>query len=137
MEHVEGKFTFAYRPSKIVTDSRCFVSKIDKLFTVHDDEVIKILTDMQLIDSEHMWDRILENNDVRNQIHAIIESVPPYLKISIAASGRTLSENVQEVKELLVDLNLFDSEHVWEIILKSDYVKNQIYAMLESVGHFQ
>ena len=93
---------------------------------------------MQLIDSDDMWDRILENDDVRNQIYAIIESVPPYLKISsTAASGRTLSENIQEVKELLVDLNLLDSEHVWEIILKSDDVKNQIYAMLESVGHFQ
>ena len=93
---------------------------------------------MQLIDSDDMWDRILENDDVRNQIYEIIESVPPYLKISsTAASGRTLSENIQEVKELLVDLNLLDSEHVWEIILKSDDVKNQIYAMLESVGHFQ
>ena len=130
MEHVEGKFTFKYI-SKIVT------SKIGKLFTVHD-AMMKTLKDMKLIDSEHMWDRILENNDVRNQIYAIIESVPPYLKISsTAASGRTLSENVQEVKELLVDLNLFDSEHVWKIILKSDDVKNQIYAMLESVGHFQ
>ena len=106
--------------------------------------MINILTDIKLIDSEHMWDRILENDDVRNQIYAIIEKVhhcdPQYLKIPhsfTAASDRTLSERVQEVKELLVDLNLFDSEHVWKIILKSDDVKNQIYAMLESVRHVQ
>ena len=34
----------------------------DKLFTVHADVVINILTDIKLIDSEHMWDRILEND---------------------------------------------------------------------------
>ena len=116
-------------------------SKIDKLFTVHADVVINILTDIKLIDSEHLWDRILENDDVRNQIYAIIEKVhhcdPQYLKIPhsfTAASDRTLSERVQEVKELLVDLNLFDREHVWKIILENDDVRIQIYAMIEMIG---
>ena len=31
--------------------------------------------DMKLIDSEHMWNKILDNGHVRNQIYAIIESV--------------------------------------------------------------
>ena len=49
--------------------------KIDKLFTVNNDEVKEVLVNLQLIDNKHMWNKILENDDVRNQIYAIIENV--------------------------------------------------------------
>ena len=52
--------------------------------------------DLKLIDSEHIWNKILDNGDVRNQIYAIIESVPPYLTISSTSASRpTETEKVQ------------------------------------------
>ena len=56
-------------------------SNIDKLSTVDEDEVKKnqdmkkLMMDMKLIDSDHMWNKILEDDNVRKQIYAYIESV--------------------------------------------------------------
>ena len=35
----------------------------------------KLLMDMKLIDSEHMFNKILEDDNVKNQIYGYIESV--------------------------------------------------------------
>ena len=38
------------------------------------------------------------------------------------------------MKKLLMDMNLIDSEQMFDKILKDDKVKNQIYGYIESVG---
>jgi len=62
--HIEGaKIGASGRMEKVQADIR------------QNDDMKKLLMDMKLIDSEHMFNKILEDDNVKNQIYGYIESV--------------------------------------------------------------